>query len=195
LHQIKSPVKNTGLLLIKNHHNMSNTTTETNALSLLNTAVKVTISNWELQNTRLNTVLDKLTDEQLAAQTAPGRNSGVYLLGHLTGVSDGMFTYLELGERLHPELDNLFLKNPDAAELERPSIVELKAYWNSVNTQLKQKMETLPAEAWFAKHSAVSADDFEREPHRNKLNILINRTIHQGYHLGQLVYLLSKPSL
>ena len=98
---------------------MSNTTTETNALFLLNTAVKVAISNWDLQNTRLNTLLDKLSDEQLAAQTAPGRNSGVYLLGHLTAVSDGMFTYLELGERLHPELDNLFLKNPEAAELER----------------------------------------------------------------------------
>ena len=174
---------------------MSNTITETNALSLLNTAVKVAISNWELQNTRLNTLLDKLTDEQLAAQTAPGRNSGVYLLGHLTAVSDGMFTYLELGDKLYPELDNLFLKNPDNAELQRPSIVELKAYWTNVNTQLKQKMESLPAEAWFARHSAVSADDFEREPHRNKLNILMNRTIHQGYHLGQLVYLLSKPSV
>jgi len=195
LHQIKSPVKNAGLLLIKNHHNMSNSITETNALSLLNTAIKVAISNWELQNTRLNSLLDKLSDEQLAAQTAPGRNSGVYLLGHLTGVSDGMFTYLELGDRLHPELDNLFLRNPEAAELERPSIVELKAYWAEVNAQLKQKMEALPAEAWFAKHSAVSAEDFEREPHRNKLNILINRTIHQGYHLGQLVYLLSKPNV
>ena len=173
---------------------MNNTITETNALSLLNTAVKVAISNWELQNTRLNTLLDKLTDEQLAAQTAPGRNSGVYLLGHLTAVSDNMFTYLELGERLHPELDNLFLKNPEAAELERPSIVELKAYWAQVNTLLKQKMEALPAEAWFGKHSAVSADDFERESHRNKLNILINRTIHQGYHLGQLIYLLSKTN-
>jgi len=171
---------------------MSNTITETNALSLLNTAVKIAISNWELQNTRLNNLLDKLTDDQLVAQTAPGRNSGVYLLGHLAAVSDGMFTYLELGERLHPELDNLFVKNPEAADLEKPSIVELKAYWNNVNTQLKQQMEALPAEAWFAKHSAISTADFEQEPHRNKLNILINRTIHQGYHLGQLIYLLSK---
>jgi len=171
---------------------MSDTTTETNALSLLGTAIKVAISNWELQNTRLNNLLDKLTDDQLAAQTAPGRNSGVYLLGHLTAISDGMFTYLELGERLHPELDNLFVKNPEAAELEKPSIVELKAYWNNVNTRLKQQMEALPAEAWFEKHSAISTADFEQEPHRNKLNILINRTIHQGYHLGQLIYLLSK---
>jgi len=38
---------------------------------------------------------------------------------------------------------------------------------------------------WFAKHSAVSAEDFAKEPHRNKLNILVNRTNHHSYHLGQ----------
>ena len=47
-------------------------------------------------------------------------------------------------------------------------------------------------EDWFTKHSAISAEDFAKEPHRNKLNILINRTVHQGYHMGQLAYLVKK---
>jgi hypothetical protein len=47
----------------------------------------------------------------------------------------------------------------------------------------------MQASAWFAKHNAVSAEDFAKEPHRNKLNVLITRTIHQGYHLGQMNYL------
>ena len=174
---------------------MNNTTTETDALTLLNTAIKVATSNWELQNTRLNSLLDKLTDEQLATATAPKRNSGVYLLGHLTAVSDGMFTYLELGERLYPELDNIFVRNPETANLEKPSIIELKDAWNKVNTTLKQQMDKLSPADWFTKHSAISAEDFEKEPFRNRLNILINRTIHQSYHLGQLVYLLEKASV
>ncbi len=37
--------------------------------------------------------------------------------------------------------------------------------------------------------AAVTAEDFAREPHRNKLNIVLNRTGHVSYHLGQLVLL------
>ncbi|GAA3985840.1 hypothetical protein GCM10022210_42660 [Mucilaginibacter dorajii] len=150
------------------------------------------ISNWELQNTRLNSLLNKLTDEQLAAQTAPGRNSGVYLLGHLAAVSDGLFTYLELGDRLYPQLDEVFLKNADTSGLPKPSIAQLKEYWHRVNTTLKQKFDTIQPADWLTKHSAVSAEDFAKEPHRNKLNILLNRTNHQAYHMGQLTYLVKK---
>jgi hypothetical protein len=42
---------------------------------------------------------------------------------------------------------------------------------------------------WLGRHTAVSEEDFQKEKHRNKLNVLISRTNHAGYHLGQLVYL------
>lgn len=157
--------------------------------------IKTVISNWELQNTRLNRLLDKLTNEQLIAQTAPGRNSGLYLVGHLTAVNDGMFTLLELGERLYPQLEEAFIKNPDSSGLEKPTLAELKEYWNTVSTQLKQKIDAMQPQDWFTRHSAISAADFEKEPHRNKLNILVNRTNHQSYHLGQMVYLDNKASI
>ena len=41
----------------------------------------------------------------------------------------------------------------------------------------------------FEKHTAVSEEDFSKEPHRNKLNIVISRTSHLQYHTGQLVLL------
>jgi hypothetical protein len=47
----------------------------------------------------------------------------------------------------------------------------------------------LKPEEWFEKHTAVSAEDFINEPHRNKLNIIITRTSHLNYHTGQLVLL------
>jgi hypothetical protein len=50
----------------------------------------------------------------------------------------------------------------------------------------------MKADEWFNKHTAVSAEDFAKEPHRNKLNVIVNRTNHTSYHLGQLVYLVKK---
>ena len=154
--------------------------------------IKMVISNWDLQVGRMNSVLAKLSDEQLSAPTAPGRNTGVYLLGHLAAVSDGMFTFLGIGERLDPAMDEIFLRNPEESDLEKPSIAELKEYWNKVNAMLSEKMSQVAPEEWFNRHTAVSEENFAKEPHRNKLNIVINRTNHLSYHLGQLVYLVKK---
>jgi len=154
--------------------------------------IKMVMSNWDLQVGRMNSVLAKLSDEELSASTAPGRNTGIYLLGHLAAVSDGMFTFLGIGERLNPAMDEVFLHNPEESNLEKPSIAELKGYWNKVNAVLSEKMNQIAPEEWFNRHTAVSEEDFSKEPHRNKLNIVINRTNHLSYHLGQLVYLVKK---
>jgi len=154
--------------------------------------IKMVVSNWDLQVGRMNSVLAKLSDEELSVPTAPGRNTGIYLLGHLAAVSDGMFTFLGIGERLNPAMDEVFLRNPEESNLEKPSIAELKEYWNKVNTLLSEKMSQIAPEEWFNRHTAVSEEDFSKEPHRNKLNIVINRTNHLSYHLGQLVYLVKK---
>jgi hypothetical protein len=151
--------------------------------------IKVAVSNWELQNTRLNGLLAKLTDEQLVAQVAPGRNRGIYILGHLVAVSDGMLPLLGFGEKLFPGLEDLFIKNPDNFGVTYPSVAELRSYWNQVNAALTDYFTGMQPEGWLAKHTAISDEDFAREPHRNKLNILLNRTNHQSYHLGQLIFL------
>jgi len=39
---------------------------------------------------------------------------------------------------------------------------------------------------WMGRHMSVSEEDFAKEPQRNKFNVLIGRTNHQSYHLGQL---------
>ena len=154
--------------------------------------IRMVMSNWDLQVSRMNSVLAKLSDEELSSPTAPGRNTGVYLLGHLAAVSDGMFTFLGLGEKLSPAMDELFVRKPEDSGLEKPSIEELKEYWNKVNAVLSEKMSQVAPEEWFNRHTAISEEDFAKEPHRNKLNIVINRTNHISYHLGQLVYLVKK---
>lgn len=151
--------------------------------------VKMVVSNWELQNQRLNGWLAQLPDERLLEPVAEGKNRAVYLLGHLVAVNDGMIALLGLGERLYPELDELFVKNPDRKFDKIPTVAELKAKWTNLNAVLTRYFAELDADEWFGKHNAVSDEDFAREPHRNKLNILINRTNHEAYHLGQLIFL------
>ena len=151
--------------------------------------VKMVIDAWEVQNSRVDKLLEELTDKQLQTETVSGKNSGAYLLGHLIAVSDGLLPIFGLSQRLYPQLEEVFLKSPEKSGLEKPSIDDLKKYWHAVNTKIKDYFKEMKAEDWFEKHVAISAEDFAKEPHRNKLNVLISRTTHQSYHLGQLVFL------
>jgi len=163
-------------------------TTETSTALL----VKMVLTAWHGQNTRVDELLSKLPDEQLLHETAPGRNTGIYLLGHFVAVNDGLFKLLGIGERLHEELDDIFLSSPDNSGKTFPSVEALKNYWKEINAALTTKFNAMQPEAWFEKHTAVSAEDFAKEPHRNRLNVIITRTVHQGYHLGQMNYLKDK---
>jgi uncharacterized damage-inducible protein DinB len=153
--------------------------------------IKMIVSAWQTQNARVDKLLETLSNEQFSAETAPGRNSGTYLLGHLAAVNDALFPLLGFGEKLHPELENIFLTNPDKSNLPKPGLDELKNYWKEINTKLTQHINETQPDEWLTRHSAVSEEDFVKEPHRNKLNIIINRTNHQSYHLGQMTYLKS----
>ena len=148
--------------------------------------VKMALDAWRTQNEKVDKLLGEISDEQLTAETAPGKNTGIYLLGHLAAVNDGLLPLLGLGEKLYPQLEEVFLKNPDKSGLETPSIDELKVFWNEINAKLTNHFSRLSPDEWFAGHTAVSDEDFAREPHRNRLNVLISRTNHQSYHLGQL---------
>lgn len=151
--------------------------------------IKMVISNWQLQNSRFNALLDKLSDEQLAQETSPGRNTGVYLLGHMAAVHDAMLPVLGFGDKLYPELEEVFIKNPDKSGLPKPATSTLREYWKNVSQTLDKHIDETEVEEWFSRHNSVSEEDFAKEPHRNKLNIIINRTNHLSSHMGQMIYL------
>ena len=144
---------------------------------------------WNGQLNRASKLFDELTDEQIQKKVAPGRNTGTYLLGHLVAVHDALFPLFGVGEKLYPQLEEAFIKNPDKSGLEKPSVKELKDYWNEVNRALENHFNKFTVDEWLQKHTAVSEEDFLKEPHRNRLNVLISRTNHLAYHLGQLAFL------
>lgn len=155
----------------------------------IETAIKMTLNRWYGSVASLDKLLSVLSDEQLLQETAPGKNRGIYLLGHLVAVHDDILVLLDLGEKQHPELTEPFIKLADKVATEIPSVAELRNYWTKQNALLREKFDQLTSEQWFERHTAVSAEDFAKEPHRCKLNIIISRTSHLEYHTGQIALL------
>jgi uncharacterized damage-inducible protein DinB len=128
-----------------------------------------------------------LSDEDLQRQVAPNKNRIYYLLGHLTATSDRLLPLLRLSERLRPELDDQFLTSPDRSYADKElESAELRKVWSEVNEKLTKLIETLQPEQWLERHASVSEEDFAKEPHRNRLAVLISRINHVAYHQGQI---------
>lgn len=149
-------------------------------------SVKMILDRWDASLKNCDILLNHLADETFLKEIAPGKNRGIYLLGHLIAVHDDMLVLLGMGDKLFPELHEPFIKKTDKSTFELPSVSELRGFWAKQCEVLKQKFDHLKSDDWFEKHTAVTAEDFAKEPHRNKLNIIITRTSHLQYHLGQL---------
>jgi DinB superfamily len=148
--------------------------------------VKVAINSWRLVVDRADNVFSGLTGEQLLREVAPGKNRIIYLWGHLIAVHDRMFSILGLGPRLHPDMDVVFIDNPDRAVPETPPAGQLKQYWDEVNAKLLSQFQSLSADEWLLQHRAMSEEDYAKDPTRNRLAVLLSRTNHLSYHLGQV---------
>jgi hypothetical protein len=98
-----------------------------------------------------------------------------------------MLPMLGLGERLHPELDEAYINNPDKTLPDPLSGSELKKAWADVNDRLTAGFEKFTLEEWLKKHSAVSDEDFAKEPTRNRLAVFLSRTSHVAFHAGQAI--------
>jgi hypothetical protein len=151
--------------------------------------IKMVIDRWNGSIGNLNKHLDALTDEQLLKEIAPGKNRGIYILGHLIAVHDDMLILLDMGEKLYPELFVPFIKQADKVATQTPTASQLRKMWEMQCNLLQEKFEKMMPEQWFEKHTAVTDEDFAKEGHRNKLNIVITRTSHLQYHIGQIVLL------
>jgi hypothetical protein len=149
--------------------------------------VQTVIASWKQIVSRLDQRFAPLDDEQLQKQVAPDKNRLFYLLGHLTVVHDRMLPLLGIGERMHPQLDEVYLTNPDRMLADPLSAADLKKAWSEVNAAIDSAVETFSAQDWLKKHTAVSDEDFAKEPTRNRLAVFLSRTNHASFHAGQAV--------
>jgi len=139
---------------------------------------------WNQQVSRADKFFDAQSDEDLQTEVAPGKNRISYLLGHLTSSNDSMNTLFGFRQKLYPNYEEIFLKNPDR-KLPQPSAAELRKAWKEVHAGLAENFAKLSVDQWLDKHTAMTDEDLEKEPTRNKLSVLIGRTSHVAYHMGQ----------
>jgi len=149
--------------------------------SLIDSALR----NWRSNVDRAGKLFENLSQEQLLQEVAPGKNRLIYLWGHLTAFNDALIPLLGLGLRMCPELDPMFVLNPDRTV---PAILrgeDLKFIWQETSQILWTGFSGLSVADWLQKHGAVSEKDSSREPYRNRFTVLLGRTAHIAYHLGQ----------
>jgi len=148
--------------------------------------VKMALSAWDTQIARAEKTFNAFTDDGLQQEVAPGKNRIIYLLGHFVAYHDMLTQSLGIGERSYQHLDEAFLKNADKAGFDMPDAAYLRQAWIDVHTKLSNLFSTLDADDWFEKHTAVNEEDFAKDPTRNRLNMVMNRTAHVAYHIGQI---------
>ena len=149
--------------------------------SLIDSALR----NWRSNVDRADKLFGNLSEQQLLQEVGPGKNRLIYLWGHLTAFNDALIPLLGFGPRIHPELDLMFVSNPDRAVPTILSGRDLKIIWREGSQILWAGFSKLSVADWLQKHSAVSEEDFLREPHRNRFTVLLGRTTHIAYHVGQ----------
>jgi len=147
--------------------------------------VDLVLRNWKQGTDRVEKFFGGQSEQDLQREIAPGKNRLIYLWGHLTAVNDALRPLLGFGSRLHPELDDMFIKNPDRAKEPILSGAEVKRCWTEINESLWTHFQALTPAQWLEKHNSVLMEDFAREPHRNRCNVVLNRLGHTAEHLGQ----------
>lgn len=145
------------------------------------------LTSWKRVIAQIDKGLEQWTDADLQTEVSPGRNRLYYLLGHLTAVHDHMLSLLRLGDRLYPNLDEQFIKHADRTfSGPEPSPSDLRNAWTEVNTKLTSALERLTPAELLDRHSSISEEDFAKEPHRNRLAVLLGRLAHAAMHEGQM---------
>ena len=55
-----------------------------------------------------------------------------------------------------------------------------------MNAAIASAVEKFSVDDWLKKHTAVSDEDFSKNPTRNRLAAFLNRTNHASFHTGQI---------
>ena len=146
---------------------------------------------WKSNSDRIDKFFGALSPKQLEQEIAPGRNRLIYLWGHIAALNDRLFPLMGLGPRLYAEMDVMFILNPDRADITVYSAEQVKQAWNQINERLLAGISIWSPAEWLERHTSVSAEDFLREPHRNRYTVLLSTNTHMAFHFGQAI--LTKP--
>lgn len=150
------------------------------------TTLDICLLQWETYNNRTEKVLDTISDEIFFKPITNEGNSPSWIMGHLADTEDRLLELLGIRERLFPELSTIYHHERDTNQSGHLSKVALIAKWQVISKELNNAFKNWSETEWLGKHTAVSEEDFKKEPHRNRLNVMLSRVSHKASHLGQI---------
>jgi uncharacterized damage-inducible protein DinB len=150
------------------------------------TTLDICLLNWDLQNKRIQKIIDTISDENYQKPILDNRNSPSWILGHLAEADDALLELLGIGKRLHPDLTAIYHHERGSNQSGHLNKSDISQKWNAISIELNKAFRSWNEAEWLSRHTAVSEEDFKKEPHRNKLNVLLSRITHKASHLGQL---------
>lgn len=150
------------------------------------TALQICLLQWYALNKRLLKTLNSIQPENFNKAIVPGGNSPSWIIGHLVEADDTLLTLLGIGQRLYPELSKIYHHEKGTNQSGHLSQAEIKDRFTKVSAELDKAFKTWSEAEWLMRHTAVSEEDFKREPHRNRLNVMLSRVSHKASHLWQI---------
>jgi hypothetical protein len=150
------------------------------------TALDICLLQWNSYNKRIQKILDTISDEAYHKPIVAGGNSPSWILGHLIEDDDAILELLGIRTRLHPELKAIYHHERGKNQEGHLNKEELSKTWQEILAHLDTAFKSWKESDWLSRHTAVSEEDFKKEPHRNRLNVMLTRLTHKASHLGQI---------
>lgn len=150
------------------------------------TTLDICLLQWKTYVARTQKVIDTITEENFHKPILPGGNTPSWILGHLADTDDALLELFGIGKRLYPELKTIYHHERSSNQNGHLSKADLDKKWKEISTALDTAFKSWSENEWLGRHTAVSEENFKKEPHRNKLNVMLSRVEHKASHLGQI---------
>lgn len=150
------------------------------------TPLSICLLQWDTYNTRMEKVLQTISSENYHTAILQGGNSPSWLMGHLADTDDKLLELFGIGKRLFPELSTIYHHEKGTNQTGHLSKEEVLEKWKVISAELNRAFKSWNESDWLSRHTAVSEEDFKKESHRNKLNVMLSRVTHKASHLGQI---------
>lgn len=139
----------------------------------------------------VNGIIDLLTDEEFKLEIFPGKNHGVWLLGHLVTSDDDFSVFMGKGDVLFPEYYEMFGQGSKLLSAENyPPVSELRAAWIKVCDKNRKIYHGLSDDELQTPHALVK--DYDKDYFKTKERVIMAWHLHQLYHAGQLGVIISQ---
>lgn len=139
----------------------------------------------------VNGCINSLDDDEFRMELSPGKNHGVWILGHLVVSEDDFSIFMGNGELLFPELVEFFAQKSKLQPPENyPPVPELRGYWDAVCRKNREIYSQLADDELDMPHALLENDDTDY--FKTKKRVIMAWQFHQMYHAGQLAVLVAR---